>query len=202
MNCFPEHLVSLDTDQPLWDRFFMIAPLVVVGTREPDGKENLAPKHMAMPMGWSNLFGFICTPTHATYKNIIRTESFSVSFPRATQVVMASLAAEPRSNEGDKPSISLLPTIPSLQVDGSFLRDGYLFFECSLERIIDGFGGNSLIVGNIIGAYADEKALRISEKEDEEVVGDSKILAYVSPGRYCSIKDSSYFPFPSGFKKQ
>ena len=43
-------LVHLDMSQPIWDRFFWVAPLVVVGTKE-DERYNLAPKHMAFPLG-------------------------------------------------------------------------------------------------------------------------------------------------------
>ena len=32
-----EHLVEIDTAQPVWDRFFMVAPLVLVGTRDDQG---------------------------------------------------------------------------------------------------------------------------------------------------------------------
>ena len=49
-----EKWVSLDTAEPVWKRFFMIAPLAVVGTREADGYD-LAPKHMLTPMGFDNL---------------------------------------------------------------------------------------------------------------------------------------------------
>ena len=46
-----DHLIAVDVDRPIWDHFFMVAPLVVVGTLEADGQPDLAPKHMAMPMG-------------------------------------------------------------------------------------------------------------------------------------------------------
>ncbi|MCL7971066.1 MAG: flavin reductase, partial [marine benthic group bacterium] len=65
-------LVKLDLDKPIWDRFFWVSPLSVVGTLEEDGTPNLAPKHMATPMGWQNYFGFVCTPRHSTYRNIER----------------------------------------------------------------------------------------------------------------------------------
>jgi len=62
------HLVSLDPDQPVWERFFSVSPLIVVGTRDEDGSYDLAPKHMATPLGWDNYFGFVCTPRHHTYR--------------------------------------------------------------------------------------------------------------------------------------
>jgi hypothetical protein len=46
------NLVPLATDRPIWDRFFTVAPLVIVGSKEEDDRYNLAPKHMAMPLGW------------------------------------------------------------------------------------------------------------------------------------------------------
>ena len=55
----PRQLIGLDPHGPIWDRFFTVAPLVVVGTREPDGGHDLAPKHLAMPLSWANHFGFV-----------------------------------------------------------------------------------------------------------------------------------------------
>jgi hypothetical protein len=42
-------LVSLEIDRPVWDRFYTVAPLYVIGTRGPDGTPDLAPKHLAPP---------------------------------------------------------------------------------------------------------------------------------------------------------
>ena len=58
--------VELDVRWPVWERVYMVAPLVLVGTREPDGRHDLAPKHMALPLGWQNYFGFVCAPRHST----------------------------------------------------------------------------------------------------------------------------------------
>jgi len=71
-------VVSLDVTAPIWERFFTVAPLVVVGTREEDGSYDLAPKHMATPMGWQNYIGFVCTPRHRTYHNVRRERAFTV----------------------------------------------------------------------------------------------------------------------------
>ncbi|NBC23417.1 MAG: flavin reductase, partial [Gammaproteobacteria bacterium] len=43
--------VALDVSRPIWERCFMVAPLVLVGTRDEDGSPDLAPKHMVSPMG-------------------------------------------------------------------------------------------------------------------------------------------------------
>lgn len=196
-----DHLVTLDVASPIWDRFFMVAPLVIVGTCEPDGTYDLAPKHMALPMGWQNYFGFICTPEHGTYQNIKRDRIFTVTFPRPSQVVMASLAAAPRCEDQVKYGLKVLPTFPARKLEGVFLEDGYLFLECTLDRIVDGFGRNSLITGQIVAAHVDEEALRVSEREDEAVLRSVPLLAYLPPGRYAAIEESEAFPFPVGLKR-
>ena len=44
-------VVPLRIEAPLWTRFFSVAPLVLVGTKEGDHYD-IAPKHMAMPLAW------------------------------------------------------------------------------------------------------------------------------------------------------
>ncbi len=194
-------IVALDVSQPIWDSFFLVAPLVVIGTREPEGGYDLAPKHMAMPIGWENYFGFVCTPSHHTYQNVCREQSFTVSFPRPEQVVLASLSAAPRCGEDAKPALAALPTLPASVVDGVFLQHAYLYLECELDRIIDGFGVNSLIVGKVVAAHVEEQAQRLSDEEDQDVLMQSPLLAYLSPGRYTTINQSAAFPFHAGFKR-
>jgi hypothetical protein len=55
----PESLVSLSLDESIWERFFSVFPLVLVGTREEDGSHDLAPKHLAMPFSWGRWFGLV-----------------------------------------------------------------------------------------------------------------------------------------------
>ena len=111
--------VELDVRVPVWDRFFTVAPLVLVGTREPDGRFDLAPKHMVLPLGWQNYFGFVCTPRHATYFNAWRERAFTVSFPRPDQLVETSLAASGRCDDGTKPAVATLATVPARRVNGA-----------------------------------------------------------------------------------
>ncbi|MEA5534716.1 flavin reductase [Crocosphaera sp. XPORK-15E] len=196
-----DRLINLDLNKPLWDRFFSVAPLVIIGTKEADGSYDLAPKHLAMPFGWDNYFGFICTPRHGTYQNIRREKAFTVSFPQPDQVLFASLAAAPRCDHDHKPSLSVLPTFPASTVDGVLLQQGYLFLECQLDRIIDGFGENSLIVGKIAAAQVQTAALRRCDRDDQDILLDVPLLVYLSPGRYTTINHSFSFPFHAGFKR-
>jgi flavin reductase (DIM6/NTAB) family NADH-FMN oxidoreductase RutF len=194
------HPIPIPTSSPIWSQFFMVMPLVVVATREPDGGHDLAPKHMAMPLGWENRFGFICSPRHATQRNAERSGEFTVSFPRPEGVVAASLAASGRDEQGNKPNLAALPVTEASAVDGVLLRDAHLWLECRLERVIEGFGENTLVVGEIAAAAVDERALRSFEREDDEVIAEAPLLAFLPPGRFARIDRSSSFPFPADFR--
>jgi flavin reductase (DIM6/NTAB) family NADH-FMN oxidoreductase RutF len=201
----PEHgsretkdLVSLNLEQPVWNRFFTVAPLVIVGTKEGTSYD-FAAKHLAMPIGWENRFGFVCTPQHHTYQNASREGYFTVSFPRPSRVVETSLTASPRCEDDSKPALDLLETFESTKIDGRYVADGYLYLGCELERIVDGFGDNSLIVGTIVEVLARSGAIRRSEVEDRTVIADEPLLVYVSPGHFARLRQAQAFPFTKGF---
>lgn len=197
----PSDLVSLGVDHPIWNRFFHVAPLIVVGTKEPDGTYDLAPKHMAAPMGWGNYFGFVCTPAHGTYRNIEREGVFTVSYPRPSQIVTASLAAAPRCEGDDKPSLTQLRTFPAREVDGVLLEDAYLHLECEMFRVIDGFDDNSLITGRVLEAHVSESAIRRTDVDDRDTLLRAPLLAYLAPGRYAEVSETFAFPFHAGMKR-
>ncbi len=196
----PHGMIDVPVDAPIWDRFFTIAPLVLVGTLGEDGHD-LAPKHMAMPLGWSNYFCFACTPRHATYRNAERTGTFTVSFPRPGGVVAASLTAAPREEDGGKPSLGAVPVVPSRVVEGVLAKDSYLWLECRLDRMVDGFGVNSLVVGEIVAAAMAEGAARGADTDDADVVVREPLLAYVATGRFAEVRDTAAFPFHTGFSR-
>jgi len=196
-----DKLISIPTDRPIWDRFFGVFPLVIVGSKQEDGQYNLAPKHLAMPLGWENHYCFVCSPRHATYHNIRRHGIFTVSYPRPSEVLLASLAAAPRCEDLSKPSLVVLPTFPARQVEGALVKGCYLFLECTLHSILDGFGPNSLIIGDVVAATAHEDAVRAEERDEGDQIFQFPLLAYVSPGRLAEIRQTMAFPFPKGFSR-
>lgn len=191
----PDDLVSLRVAPAMWRRFFSVAPLVLAGTKEESGAYDLAPKHMVTPLGWEGHFGFVCTPRHATYWNAKREGAFTISYPRPTQVILTALAASPRDENSCKPSLEAIPTFPARVVDGVLLEDGHLFFECELDRVIDGFGDHSLIIGRIVAAHARRKALRHSDRDDQDLIFRAPLLTYLHPGRFGAVRRSFSFPF-------
>lgn len=182
---------------PVWERFFTVLPLVLVATREGDSYD-IAPKHMAMPIGWQNHYGFVCTPRHATYQNVRATGVFTVSFPRPEQAVQIAMAAAPRDEDG-KAGLAVLTTSPARVVDGVLVDGCLAHLECRLERIVDGFGDASIITGAVVAASVAPVALRALERDDADLVHEAPLLAYLQPGRIARIDHSTAFPFPAGF---
>ena len=195
------NIVELDTGRPFWDRCFMVAPLVLVGTRDEDGSLDLAPKHMAFPMGWKNYFGFVCSASHHTHTNIERSGEFTVSYPKPSQVLYASLAASPRYAGGPKTVLESFPTLDATKIDGKFIEDAYLFLECKHYKTIEDFGDNCLITGEVVAAYADGDYVRSSELDEQELIHKHPLFAYLPPSRFATISASNAFPFPVDMKR-
>jgi flavin reductase (DIM6/NTAB) family NADH-FMN oxidoreductase RutF len=194
-------LVTLQPDQPFFETVYTASPLVVVGTREADGSADLAPKHMAMPLGWSDYFGFVCTPAHATHRNAERTGEFSVSYLRPENVLDASLTAGPRDDEGTKPSLQGVETVDAETVDAPTVAGAYAVLECELEEIVDGFGENSLIAGRIVSKHVHTDAYRADETEPEPLLAAAPVLTYLYPDRFAAVSETQAFPFPEGFTR-
>jgi flavin reductase (DIM6/NTAB) family NADH-FMN oxidoreductase RutF len=197
-----DNIQSLDISTPIWERVFTIAPLVIVGTKE--GKEyDLAPKHMVTPLGFGNYFGFVCTPRHTTYSNIVKTNFFTVSFPLPGQIIETSLSASPRSDcisksEGILKALSL---VKATTIDAPMIAGAYLYLECQLHKIIDGFDDYSLITGTIKAAHVNKEYLRVSDMDERTQLKKNPLLAYIAQGRFASVADTFNFPFPKDFKK-
>jgi len=195
-----EGLVELPLGPALWESVFTVAPLVLVGTKEADGWD-FAPKHMAMPLGWAGYYCFACTPEHATYRNVQAHPQFTISFPQPDQILTSSFAAGGRTESDAKPTLAAVPTAPARVVDGRVVEGCPLYLECELERIVDGFGPNSLIVGRVVAAAAAREALRGAEVDDADLVHRLGLLSYLAPGRFAVIRDSLAFPFPADFRR-
>lgn len=185
----------------VWQNVLTVAPLVVIGSRDPDGNDNMAPKHMAMRFSWSDHYGFVCTRQHRTYQNVAETEMFTVSYPRPSQALMTSLAAGQRGDDDVKPALAALPTIPAQCVEGAFLEDAYLFLECRLEKIVDDLAENSLIIGRIVAAHVSADSLINAQRSANDMLADAPLLAYLDWGHFARIERSAPFPFLSDFKR-
>jgi flavin reductase (DIM6/NTAB) family NADH-FMN oxidoreductase RutF len=195
-----DELIELSTEAPIWERFFTVAPLVLVGTKEGD-RHNVAPKHLAMPIGWENYFGFVCSPSHTTYRNLQAHPEFTVSFPGANRLLHTSMAAGARLDDSSKPTLAAVPVFPARKVDGVLVQGCAVYLECELDRFVDGFGENSIIVGRVVAAAASQAALRGHDVDDADLLHELSPLVYLAPGRVAEIGHTHAFPFPVDFRR-
>lgn len=195
-----EELIELSTEAPIWERFFTVAPLVLVATKEGD-RHNVAPKHQAIPIGWENYFGFVCSPSHATYRNLQAHPEFTVSVPGIDQLLSASMAAGARLEDGSKPTLAGVPVVQARTVDGVLVEGCPLYLECTLDRFVDGFGDNSIIVGRVVAASVARAALRGHEVDDADLLLRLRPLVYLAPGRVAEVGETHAFPFPAEFRR-
>lgn len=197
-----DNYLLLNDTISIWDQVYTIAPLVLVGTKEKEGYD-LAPKHMAMPLGFGNYFGFVCTPRHNTFGNVLATGGFTVSFPMPDQIITTSLSASPRMECISKSEgiVNALPILKAPSMDAPILADAYFYLECGLHKIIDGFDDYSIITGRIKAAYAHRDYIKVSEIDKQEQILKNPLLAYISPGRFAKITETFDFPFPKNFKR-
>lgn len=194
--------VLLEDIISIWDQIFTVAPLVVIGTKERQGYD-LAPKHMAMPLGFGKYFGFVCTPRHNTFSNVLATGGFTVSFPKPDQIITTSLSASQRMECISKSEgiVKALPILRAPSMDAPILADAYFYLECGLYKIIDGFDDYSIITGTIKAAYAHRDYMKVSEIDEQQQIFKNPLLAYIAPGRFAKITETIDFPFPKNFKR-
>ena len=56
-------------------------------------------------------------------------------------------------------------------------------------------------VGQIVAAYGATDSVRDSERDDQEILASTPLLAYLQPGRWAQIGMTYSFPFAEGMKK-
>jgi flavin reductase (DIM6/NTAB) family NADH-FMN oxidoreductase RutF len=154
---------------------------------------------MAMPLGWEGHYCFACTPEHATHRNVQAHPWFTVSSVGPDQVLTSSLAAGARAPDGTKPSLAGVQTEPALVVDGRTVVGSPLTLELELDRVIDGFGRASLIVGRVVAASTLRGVRRDAETDDADLLQRLGALAYLHPGRFAVVRETHGFPYPVDF---
>ena len=194
-------MIPLELEHAVWEQVYMVAPLTIVGTREPDGTYDLAPKHLAIPMSWQDHYGFVCTPSHATYANATREGCFTVSFPRPDQICSRAWRPPPAATTTTSTRFRPFLRFRRRRSTGVLLEHAYLHFECELDRVIDDLGDNSLIIGRIVAAAVAEDCLaRRGPRRtgDDRPFTDAGVFA---PGRFAEIVQTNAFPYHVGFKR-
>ena len=106
------NLVTFREDQPVWDRVFTVNP--AGAGRDQGGERRVRPRPQAhgVAHGLGELLRVRLYPAPRTYHNARREGVFTVSYPRPTQVVLASLAASPSEGDGSKAAAGRAADLP------------------------------------------------------------------------------------------
>ena len=83
-----------------------------------------------------------------------------------------------------------------LMIDGA-----YLYLECELFKIIDGFDDYSLITGVIKSVHVQKEYLKTTEKSESQQIRKHPLLAYIANGRFAKVSETFNFPFPKDFQR-
>ena len=194
---------SIDTRRPIWERFFTVAPLVVVGTREEDGSPDLAPKHMAGPVSWQNFFGFVCSPTHATYANAPPGRGLHRELPaagrrRAGRVGRLAALRGRQQAGGGRPA------------DASGPQGGCAAPRPRRRGPSSAWSTGSWTTwvttawssGRVVACHVDPRALRRLDREDQEVLRTLARSSSIStPTASPAWRRATPSPSPSGFSR-
>ena len=142
-----EDLVEISTEAPIWERFFTVAPLVLVATKRAattTSRRSISPCRSA---GRTTSASSAARRTRR-HRNLEAHPEFTVSFPRGRPDRQSSLlAAGSRLDDRSKPTLAPFRSSRPARWTACSSRAAALYLECALERVIDGFGENSLIVG-------------------------------------------------------
>ena len=95
-------VLEIPTDSAIWDRFFMVAPLAIVGTRT--GTATISLRSTRRCRSGANFFCFVY-PEPRDLPERPREHGEFVFVPRPDQLVETSLAAHPRRPDGWNPGL-------------------------------------------------------------------------------------------------
>lgn len=135
---------------------FIPMPVVLVGA-------NISEKANFMAVGWITrananppMVAVGIHKSHFTHKGILENKTFSVCFPAADKVVETDYCGIVSGKDTDKSK--LFNVFYGETKTAPMIKECPLNLECTLIKDID-LPSNSLFIGEIIGAYADEKFL-------------------------------------------
>lgn len=189
--------VDLKLDGFVGRFFFEPRGLALVSTLSPGGVPNLAPKTQVMPIGRGNYWAFACCARHHTYQNVQAEGEFVINLPGPELIRQAALAAVDVPPGADEIAAAGLTAMPSRALRAPSVAECRVSLECRLHQVPDGFGEESLIVGRVVAAVADEAFA----STDPAVLERCPLLVYVHPDYYAAVGRAERFRFPKGYKR-
>lgn len=127
------------------------------------------------------LIGVSINREHETYLALMKTQEFSINVPSADLVERVDYCGLVSGKSVDKTTIfdifyGELPNAPMIQ-------DCPVSFECKVVNTMD-FGSNTLVIGEIVASYADERSLTAGHPD---VTKFHPILLTMPDNRYWTV---------------
>ena len=94
-----------------------------------------------------------------------------------------------------------IPTVSSEDGENIFVADSYLFLECDLHKIFDGFDDYSIITGTVEKAFVHKKYKIHSDQGQQGRIYENPLLVYVAQGRFAKVHETMAYPYPKDFER-
>ncbi|BBB89545.1 MAG TPA: flavin reductase family protein [Methylomusa anaerophila] len=163
--------------------FALPTPVWVVGSYGENGEPNI------MAAAWGGIccssppsLGVSLQKSRASYGNILRTKSFTISIPSQKHVVETDYVGIVSGKDNDKFSVTGLTPVRSEVVNAPYVEEFPLILECRLTHLFE-IGVHTQFIGEIVDV-----------KADEDVLGENglPILAKVNSFTYSTTERAYY----------
>jgi flavin reductase (DIM6/NTAB) family NADH-FMN oxidoreductase RutF len=197
--------VSFNPSKPVLAQFISLSPITLVTTVCSKGKPDVAAKTQSLPVGREgNLFLFVCTPEHHTYRNVKATKEFVVNYPSQEIIGKIGATASIFGDENmDKISRIGLTAIPSMKVKPPRIAECVIHLECKLVEIRD-HAQYGIIIGHVVAASGNEETVLTQGSATELInknLSKNPLLAYITPSQHFNtITECKKFPLPEKYK--
>ncbi len=175
-----------DVEAKAWERemSMIVRPIVIISTVSKEGIPNAALKTNFMVVSALEEVAFGCFQEHDTHRNIVETGEFVVNVPPEGIIEKAMVTAVDFPHNVNEIEEAGLTAIPSEKVRPPRIQECRLHMECRLKWHRD-----TIIVGRIVAASADEDLVKGSVEERQTRLGQIYLVGAKSYGVIADIKE-------------
>lgn len=146
---------------PVAEAYELLNPggLILVCTRSPAGRYDLAPIAWACPLDYepSSRILFVCDPAHETWTNLKASGSFVVATPTRAQTELVEAAGSISGRDVDKYERFNIAARRASEVDALVPEGVGAWLECRLRRTVEE-GSVSIVMGDVLRAWTGPEA--------------------------------------------
>lgn len=168
-------------------KFWQVKPIILITTKNKEGKVNIATKTQFMKIGRSNNVSFGCSTLHDTYQNIKQNKEFVINFP-GVELLNETVKAGESINVSDELEYLNLTGIEAKKVNVPLIQECFFHLECKLIEMRH-YENGVLIIGEVVAACGNKDSIIYNTE-----TSNPDIFSYVYPDHYVNIKDATLYP--------